>query len=69
MTELISAERPFLALPVIAILKTVFDRIDSLKPWRLLLGDEEPTVKRPLFVRRKGTPVEVAKAEEASQPA
>ena len=43
----------FLALPIIAILKIVFDRIDSLKPWGLLLGDEEPTVKRPLFVRRK----------------
>ena len=42
----------FLALPIIAILKIVFDRIDSLKPWGLLLGDEEPTVKRPLFKRR-----------------
>lgn len=30
----------FLAIPVIAILKIVFDRIDSLKPWGLLLGDE-----------------------------
>ena len=42
----------FLALPIIAILKIVFDRIESLKPWGLLLGDEEPTVKRPLFKRR-----------------
>ena len=31
----------FLALPVIAILKIVFDRIEPLKPWGLLLGDEE----------------------------
>jgi putative permease len=30
----------FLAIPVIAILKIVFDRIDSMKPWGLLLGDE-----------------------------
>jgi len=30
----------FLAIPVIAMLKIVFDRIDSLKPWGLLLGDE-----------------------------
>jgi predicted PurR-regulated permease PerM len=30
----------FLAIPVIAITKIVFDRIDSLKPWGLLLGDE-----------------------------
>jgi AI-2 transport protein TqsA len=31
----------FLALPVIAILKIVFDRIPSLKPWGMVLGDEE----------------------------
>jgi predicted PurR-regulated permease PerM len=30
----------FLAIPVIAIAKIVFDRIDSLKPWGMLLGDE-----------------------------
>jgi predicted PurR-regulated permease PerM len=29
----------FLAIPVIAIMKIVFDRIDSLKPWGMLLGD------------------------------
>ncbi|WP_303311886.1 AI-2E family transporter [Hymenobacter sp. BT730] len=33
----------FLALPVIAILKIIFDRIEPLKPWGLLLGDEEAT--------------------------
>jgi predicted PurR-regulated permease PerM len=31
----------FLAIPVIAIAKIVFDRIESLKPWGLLLGDEK----------------------------
>lgn len=31
----------FLALPIVAILKIVFDRIDSLKPWGMVLGDEE----------------------------
>jgi AI-2 transport protein TqsA len=37
----------FLALPVIAILKIVFDRIPALKPWGLLLGDEEgPRARR-----------------------
>jgi predicted PurR-regulated permease PerM len=30
----------FLAIPVIAIMKIVFDRIETLKPWGLLLGDE-----------------------------
>ncbi|MEO6548781.1 MAG: AI-2E family transporter [Ferruginibacter sp.] len=31
----------FLSVPVIAICKIVFDRIDSLNPWGLLLGDEK----------------------------
>lgn len=31
----------FLAIPVIAIAKIVFDRIESLKPWGMLLGDEK----------------------------
>ncbi len=30
----------FLALPVIAIAKIICDRIDSLKPWGMLFGDE-----------------------------
>lgn len=30
----------FLAIPVIAISKIVFDRVEPLKPWGLLLGDE-----------------------------
>ncbi|HWD87816.1 MAG TPA: AI-2E family transporter [Mucilaginibacter sp.] len=33
----------FLAIPVMAIIKIIFDRIESLKPWGLLLGgDYEP---------------------------
>lgn len=36
----------FLALPMIAILKVIFDRIDSLKPYGYLIGDDLPkTVK------------------------
>lgn len=30
----------FLSIPVIAILKIIFDRIESLQPWGMLLGDE-----------------------------
>jgi predicted PurR-regulated permease PerM len=30
----------FLALPTIAILKIIFDKIDVMKPWGMLLGDE-----------------------------
>ncbi|RZJ79551.1 MAG: AI-2E family transporter, partial [Chryseobacterium sp.] len=29
----------FLSIPVIAIMKAVFDRVDDLKPWGMLLGD------------------------------
>lgn len=32
----------FLSLPVIAVLKIIFDRTDNLKQWGVLLGDERP---------------------------
>ncbi len=32
----------FLAIPALAVLKLVFDRIDSLKQWGILFGDETP---------------------------
>ncbi len=32
----------FLSIPAIAILKAVFDRVDHLKAWGILLGDETP---------------------------
>jgi predicted PurR-regulated permease PerM len=35
----------FLSLPAIAILKSVFDRVDDLKPWGELLGDDQSLVK------------------------
>ena len=30
----------FLSIPAIAILKVIFDRVDELKPWGMILGDE-----------------------------
>lgn len=33
----------FLSIPLIGVLKIVFDRVDELKPWGRLLGDEIPT--------------------------
>ena len=39
----------FLALPGMAILKIIFDRIEPLKPWGLLLGDDD----RPRKVKEK----------------
>ncbi len=34
----------FLSIPLIAIIKVLFDHIDSLKPWGYLLGDTMPTL-------------------------
>lgn len=33
----------FLSIPFIAVLKIIFDRIDDLKPWGKMLGDNIPT--------------------------
>ena len=41
----------FLALPVIAILKIIFDRIDDLKPWGMLMGDDTEPHKGLLYKR------------------
>ena len=32
----------FLSIPFVAIMKIIFDRVDSLKPWGRLLGDDVP---------------------------
>jgi predicted PurR-regulated permease PerM len=34
----------FLSIPLTAILKVIFDHIDTLKPWGFLLGDTIPTM-------------------------
>ena len=31
----------FLSIPIIAVLKIIFDRVESLQPWGIILGDEE----------------------------
>ncbi len=36
----------FLSIPVIAVLKIIFDRIESMKPWGILLGDEQKKQNR-----------------------
>lgn len=33
----------FLSIPTVAILKIIFDRVEGMKPWGKLLGDEVPT--------------------------
>ncbi len=45
----------FLAIPIIAIFKVIFDRVESLKPWGYLVGDDLPKtyewkrIKFPLY--------------------
>jgi len=36
----------FLSIPVIAVLKIIFDRIESLKAWGIILGDDESKQNR-----------------------
>jgi putative permease len=37
----------FLSIPVIAVLKIIFDRVESLRPWGVLLGEEDKTHRIP----------------------
>ena len=36
----------FLAIPYLAIAKVIFDRVEGLQPWGILLGEEESTPKK-----------------------
>jgi predicted PurR-regulated permease PerM len=42
----------FLSIPIIAILKVIFDRVDGLKPWGRILGDEVSYSHRSRLYRR-----------------
>jgi predicted PurR-regulated permease PerM len=46
----------FLSIPIIAIVKIIFDRVDDLKPWGKLLGDEIQTKKENRFFKVKNKP-------------
>jgi predicted PurR-regulated permease PerM len=43
----------FLALPIIAVLKIIFDRSENFKHWGVLFGDERPTRSPLAFIRFK----------------
>jgi len=45
----------FLSLPLLAIIKVIFDHVESLKPWGFLLGDTMPPIMKlkPLFKRKQ----------------
>ncbi len=55
----------FLSIPFIAVIKIIFDRIDSLKPWGKLLGDQIPDYYGKMQVKTQQKEVKtMAKAEE-----
>lgn len=47
----------FLSIPLTAIIKVIFDRINSLEPWGYLLGDDMPPFTKQIFRigRRRAT--------------
>lgn len=62
----------FLSLPIIAVLKVIFDRTDSFKQWGVLFGDERPRLSPmsfPIF-RRKSKVVqrELEKQNDTKSP-
>lgn len=54
----------FLAIPFVAILKIIFDRIPEMKPWGKLLGDEIPTRHKGQIWSRKKEPTTQSVAEK-----
>ena len=44
----------FLSIPAIAIIKVIFDRVDDLKPWGMLLGDEITGSRKSKFYMKLG---------------
>ncbi|MEI6900368.1 MAG: AI-2E family transporter [Bacteroidota bacterium] len=45
----------FLSIPLLAIIKVIFDHIETLKPWGFLLGDTMPSIlKISPLIKRKG---------------
>jgi putative permease len=58
----------FLAIPVVAITKIVFDRIEPLKPWGMLLGDERDEKQpEPLKQEIKQEGADVTNAPESKK--
>jgi len=54
----------FLSIPLIAICKVIFDKVEELQPWGKLLGDDIPTttVLHHVLRRRKKVHVEIKKS-------
>lgn len=58
----------FLALPVIAILKIIFDRVDDLKPWGKMMGDDTEVKKSKLYLRLEKITVRKKKSLKYTDP-
>jgi predicted PurR-regulated permease PerM len=43
----------FLSIPGIAIMKSIFDRVDELQPWGMILGDDKSMAKPTIHQRLK----------------
>ncbi|MEZ0539046.1 AI-2E family transporter [Fibrella arboris] len=54
----------FLSIPAIAILKVIFDRVDSLRAWGVLLGDQTPEQEGSKLFRLRQRQPKAHKAEE-----
>ena len=56
----------FLSIPVIAMAKIIFDRVESLKPWGVLLGDEKLEAKsiNTIMKKRKTKPAKFIASDD-----
>jgi len=55
----------FLSIPLLAIIKLIFDHIESLKLWGFLLGDAMPPLRRP----KKPKPRKMSENQNPKEPA
>ncbi|RZK57367.1 MAG: AI-2E family transporter, partial [Pedobacter sp.] len=53
----------FLCIPYMAMLKIIFERVDGLQAWGILLGDEEKERKRPRRTYRITKKIKLEEAE------
>ncbi|AYB32877.1 AI-2E family transporter [Chryseolinea soli] len=58
----------FLAIPGIAVLKVIFDRVESLKPWGMLLGDDTDNKESKIVAAVTGKTPKTPKAAKPSVP-
>src|SRR5829696_3851321 len=56
----------FLSIPIVGILKIIFDRVDGLQPWGELLGDEVPTNYKSFSFPKKKKPSVAEKVVQKS---